>query len=495
MNRTNSTLLLLLIPNLRSIVPTRSFQTPFLRRHYTTVVSQTSLQSSSKLTTMSTTTKPKICVAGGGNAAHALAALLPHQGYETSLFAPFQDQAQQIIEGMASQDGYMLADFASHNVPSGRIQGRLSKVSKDAKDVIPGTDVIILPLPSFAYPSMLHDIKPYLQPNQILCVTPGQGGFDWFAKQILGDELLSKIVICGIMPMPFNCRIEEFGKLVKVQELKRNYSIGVLPQTAFSRCQDLLQDILHAKSVEPAGSGTMLECTLWPINAIIHPARLYTLLNDWKPGDTLETNPLFYEDFTKDAADMMDAINQDLIKLGKGLQAAGIPVGTIPHIFEWLAVHVYDEPKDSNLQQFFRTNHAYKGFRCPLIGDDSKGYVPDFTNRYFSEGKMREVLAKKRERENSVQTTSTHSLIDSFFPLLASYIDISLGLCGYRGLAEIVGVETPTFDRIISWAQGYMEKEYLVGTSLNGKDLGETNAPQRFGIRTIQDLKDLYGSA
>lgn len=466
MSRTNSTLLLLLIPNLRSIVPTQSFQTPFfVRRHYsTTTVSRTSLKvsasprlSNNTIATMSPLTKPKICVAGGGNAAHALAALLPHQGYETSLFAPFQDQAQQITEGMASQDGYMMADFASHNVPSGRIQGRLSKISKDAKDVIPEADVILLPLPSFAYPSMLHDIKPYLQPNQILCVTPGQGGFDWFAKQILGDELLSKIVICGIMPMPFNCRIDEFGKLVKVQELKRNYSIGVLPQTAFSRCQDLLQHILHAKSVEPAGSGTMLECTLWPINAIIHPARLYTLLNDWKPGDRLETNPLFYEDFTKDAADMMDAINQDLVQLGKGLQAAGIPIGTIPHIFDWLAVHVYDEPKDSNLQQFFRTNHAYKGFRCPLVGDDSKGYVPDFTNRYFSE-------------------------------------DISLGLCGYRGLAEIVGVETPTFDRIISWAQGYMGKEYLVGTSLNGKDLGETNAPQRFGIHTIQDLKDLYGS-
>jgi len=414
-----------------------------------------------------TTTKSlKICIAGGGNAAHALAALLPSQGYETTMFAPFQDQAQQIAEGMASQDGYMIADFASHNnIPkySGRIQGRLTKISKDAADVIPDADVIFMPLPSFAYPSMLESIQPHLRPNQILCVTPGQGGFDWFAKQILGDELLSKIVICGLMPMPFNCRIETFGKCVKVQELKRNYSIGVLPSSAFDRCKDLLTDTLHAKSVEPAGGGTMLECTMWPINAIIHPARLYTLLNDWKPGDVLKDNPLFYEDFTPEAADMMDQLNRDLMAVGKGLSAAGIPVGEVPHIFDWLAVHVYDEPKDSNLQQFFTTNHAYKGFRCPLIesSDDTKGgYVPDFTNRYFTE-------------------------------------DISLGLCGYKGLAEIVGVETPTFDLIISWAQGYMGKELLVeGGSLKGaKDLGETNAPQRFGIHTVEDLKQLYGDS
>lgn len=405
-----------------------------------------------------TATKPKICIAGGGNAAHALAALLPSQGYETTLFAPFKDQAQRITDGMASQDGYMIADFASHNdVFKGPIQGKLTKVSKDAADVIPDADVIFMPLPSFAYPTMLESIKPYLQPNQILCVTPGQGGFDWFAKEILGDELLSKIVICGLMPMPFNCRIETFGKHVKVQEIKRHYSIGVLPHSAFDRCKGLLQDTLQAKSVEPAGGGTMLECTMWPINAIIHPARLYTILKDWKEGDVLKSNPLFYEDLTEEAADMMDKINNDLVVVGKGLQAAGIPVGTIPHIFDWLAVHVYDEPKDSNLQQFFTTNDAYKGFRCPLVGDDSKGYIPDFNNRYFTE-------------------------------------DISLGLCGYKGLAEIVGVETPIFDLIITWAQGYMGKELLVGNSLKGKDLGETNAPQRFGIHTVEDLKQLYGS-
>ena len=140
------------------------------------------------------------------------------------MFCPFRDQAEQIREGIAEQDGYMIANFASHNTPLGIVKGKPTVVSKDAKDVISDADVIIMPLPSFAYPSTIEGIKPYLKEGQII-VTPGQGGFDWFAKDILGEELLNKITICGIMPMPFNCRIETFGKLVNVQELKKKYSM------------------------------------------------------------------------------------------------------------------------------------------------------------------------------------------------------------------------------------------------------------------------------
>merc|ERR1712032_610777 len=142
---------------------------------------------------------------------------------------------------------------------------------------------------------------------------------------------------------------------------------------------------------------------------VIHPARLVTLLSTWKKGDVLDDNPLFYEDMTEDAASMMDNINTDLIAIGKALTKQGVPAN-IPHIFDWLAVHVYKEPADSNLKTFFSTNDGYKGFRCPLVPaggpGDNKGYVPDFSNRYFTE-------------------------------------DINLGLCGYKGLAEIAQVSTP----------------------------------------------------
>jgi opine dehydrogenase len=62
----------------------------------------------------------------------------------------------------------------------------------------------------------------------------------------------------------------------------------------------------------------------------------------------------------------------------------------------------------------------------------------------------------------------------------------------YKGLADIAEVDTPKIDSIIEYCQKYMGKEYVVNGKLVGKDVGETSAPQKFGIRTIDDLKKLY---
>jgi len=405
-----------------------------------------------------------ICIIGGGNAAHALAALLPFRGYETTMWCPFQDEAERINVGLAEQDGYMIADFSSHNTPSGIIKGKPLLVSKNPQDVVPDADVLIMPLPSFVYPSTLKDIKPHLRAGQILCVTPGQGAFDWYAQDILGTELMNEIIIIGLMPMPFNLRIETFGKLVHVQMLKQKYSIGVLPRTAYSNAKALIEGMFDG-SVQPAGNGSFLEVTMFPINAVIHPARLYTLLSSWKEGDILRENPLFYEEYGTEAAQCMNDVNEDLIQIGKRLTEKGVPV-EIPNIFDWLACYVYDEPKDSTIQRFFETSSGYKGFRCPLIpaaaaacdsGDteQGKGFVPDFTNRYFTE-------------------------------------DIPNGLCVYKGLADIACVQTPTIDKILVFFQTHMQKEFVVNGKLEGKDVDTTSAPQRFGLTTISDLKMIY---
>jgi hypothetical protein len=120
-----------------------------------------------------------------------------------------------------------MANFASHNEPSGAEKGTPSVISKaDATDVVPGSK--ILSLPSFAYPMILKGLKDHLHEGQTICVTPGQGSFDWFARNILGEDLVSEITILWVScQMPFHCRIEEFGKIANVQELKKKYCIGV----------------------------------------------------------------------------------------------------------------------------------------------------------------------------------------------------------------------------------------------------------------------------
>ena len=385
---------------------------------------------------------PTVCVIGGGNAAHTLAALLPYRGITTRVLAPYGDEAARMQAGV-KQQGYMEAEFASHNHVAGLVTGVPEIISADAAEVIPGCDVLLLPLPSFAYQNVLETIKPHLKPGMAIGVTPGQGGFDWVAREVLGN-LVDELILFAIIPMPFNCRISDYGKRVEVQEFKHNYRVGVLPTSATDSIIALNEKLFgHTE-----GCGHFLSATLYPVNAILHPSRLYTLCQDWQPGQALPENPLFYETMTEQAAAMMNALNAELSTIADALSdsISGIQV---PHIYDFLARYVYEDDSP-DLATFFRTNPAYKGFRCPFKEVEG-GWQPDFENRYFTE-------------------------------------DIPLGLCVYKGVADIVGVATPTMDKVITWAQKYMGKEYVVDGKLTGKDLPETNAPQRFGITELAQL-------
>ena len=397
-------------------------------------------------TTMHLKDNLRVCVIGGGNAAHALAALLPSRGIFTNVLASHGDEAERMARGVAEQ-GHIVAEFAAHNDPSGTVTGTPEKISAKAAEVVPDSNVLILPLPSFAYPGVLKQLKPHLRKGMYIGVTPGQGGFDWVAGEILGD-LVNDLVLFSILPMPFNCRITDYGKRVEVQELKKRYRVGVLPASATDSVIALNEKLFGATE----SCGRFLSSTLYPVNAILHSSRLYTLCKDWQPGKTLPDNPLFYEQMTDEAGELMDALNQELLAIADALTSQGMDDIHVPHIYDFLTRYVYDDDSP-DLATFFRTNPGYRGFRCPFKKViHGNGWEPDFSNRYFTE-------------------------------------DIPLGLCIYKGVADIAAVNTPLIDSVIGWAQGHMGKEYILNGSLSGRDVTETNAPQRFGIHSIEQLK------
>ena len=390
----------------------------------------------------------QVCIVGGGNAAHALAALLPSRGIRTVWYAPYGEEAETINLELAKHH-VMSATFAPHNTPSGLVQGRPEIVSANAKDVIPTSDVLLFLVPSFAYAPILFQIKDHIQKGTLIAVTPGQGGFDWLAQEILGPALSSEIILCAIMPMPFNCRITEFGHSVAVQTFKKHYWVGVVPEAKKEYALAVTR-ILFGGDVNFAGH--FIHCTLYPINAIIHPQRLYRFCKDWTAGELpFDENPLFYESMDDESVMYMDVVNKELLEVCHGLTAQGMPVN-VPHIFDFLR-SVYPEVNASSLVEIFTLNDAYKGFRfpCKKVQFEGEGWIPDFENRYFTE-------------------------------------DIPFGLCVYKGIADIVDVPTPMMDEVLGWAQTHMGKEYIVSGKLQGKDVGETTAPQRFGMYTVADL-------
>ena len=122
------------------------------------------------------------------------------------------------------------------------------------------------------------------------------------------------------------------------------------------------------------------------------------------------------------------------------------------HIYNWyMRCYPQDISDKTNLYTAIQTNAAYQGLKHPVKKTEDGKFLPDFSHRYMTE-------------------------------------DIPFGLVVIRGIAEIMGIETPNIDKVLTWSQQQMGKEYLVDKKLQGKDISSSRAPQSYGFTTIESI-------
>ena len=118
-------------------------------------------------------------------------------------------------------------------------------------------------------------------------------------------------------------------------------------------------------------------------------------------------------------------------------------------------MHCYpqDISDKTNLYTAIQTNAAYQGLKLPVKTTEDGKFVPDFTYPYMTE-------------------------------------DIPYGLAVIRGIAEISGLETPNIDKVLTWCQEKMGKEYLMN-SRQGCHLMQSASKMRIhhsGIHLVKAL-------
>ena len=388
-----------------------------------------------------------IVVCGAGNAAHVCVGEFSSNGFTVDVFAPFQNESERWNAAIAKTGGDLIVD----NPDGSQTIGRPRYISKKPAEIIPGADIIVLPLPEFSLEPVLTAIKDYLRPGTIIMATPG-GVVEWIARKTLGP-IFDKICLAIVQPMPYNCRIKEFGRRVNLIGKKREYSIACYPRNRIDEVGKYVTEMWNGTSITKRKY--FLSLTLNNANSIIHPQRLYGLLHDYKEGDTLSENPLFYEDMDEYSANLIQQCDRELqnaictIEEKGGLD--GLSAEFPPHS-ERIKKTYHDTITDmSTYRSCFATNAAYKGLRCPFLQQNDGTFLPDFTSRYFTE-------------------------------------DIPGGSCMMKGIHELCGLETPTIDTIVTFFQKFLGKEYIVNGALNGKHAAETKAPQNFGLTTLHRL-------
>merc|ERR1711988_2044931 len=254
-----------------------------------------------------------VCICGAGNAAHVFIPYYANLGYTVTVFADFKDEADRLKAGVDANGGIEIYDRCDpSNVRS--YKGTPSIVSKNAADAIPQADYVIVALPSFAIKNVLTNIKAHLKQGATVYIMPGQGGVDYIAKEVVGDLCREgKITVAGILPMPFNCRISDWGKRVQLAALKYSYDLAAIPAKDAGKAAKALSGLLAGRPVNPIGN--YVGIALHASNPNIHPGRLYGLFKDYTQGKIYPENPLFYETWDDDSSKWCQLISDERLKI------------------------------------------------------------------------------------------------------------------------------------------------------------------------------------
>jgi hypothetical protein len=308
--------------------------------------------------------------------------------------------------------------------------------------------MIFMALPAFAHRDVLGSIMPFIEQDMFIGALPARGGFDWECREILKGQW-ERVSIFGLQTLPWACRIERFGSAVTILGTKRDVDVAVWPPHQVGQLAELLSDLLQLQ-VNPISN--FISLTLANPGQIIHPGIMYGLFHQWD-GTPYTEAPLFYQNVGVETAGLLSKLSDEIQEIRQALEIrfTDLDLSAVTPLDEWLR-HAYehDVSDASSVQSCFRTNRAYANLRAPMRTVQG-GLAPDYQARYLVE-------------------------------------DVPYGLLVTRGVATLAGVETPLIDRVITWSQECMGKKYLMGDKLCGRDLGETRAPQRYGIKNIEQM-------
>lgn len=258
----------------------------------------------------------------------------------------------------------------------------------------------------------------------------------------------------GTQLIPWTCGTKEYGKTGLVFGAKRLLRIATEDGKDSHDVKSHLKAILKMPFLTDTD---FIACCLWPNNPSLHPPILIGLFEDWDgktPYDP-EKLPLYiYKDLRTKSAEFIVALDKELCALVKELSKK--------------------HPENANL----RLDYSMK--TCIM-----ENYKEQVLNAWDTVSCVSSCVAFGKHKipytqvEGGVVPTLKHKFFET---------DLTHGLTTWKDMAAMVGMKTPTIDRIIYWNQRLNNKEYLLpdGT-LNGKDIDECVIPSRIGV-TLETL-------
>ena len=397
--------------------------------------------------------KPTVLICGGGNGAHVMTGIASSQNVTVRVMSIYSDEAERWQKIISNNDMQIVVQDL--DTVKKTIRSRPTLITNDPQLAVPGANIIIITVPAFSHESYLKAIVPYLQNDTIIVGLPSQMGFEFQCADIFQEKFQSCALVSA-ESLPWACRIDEFGKKAIILGIKNSLACSVINFTnrttkdIISCVQDLLGQFTTLYQLSSYMAVNLMA------KAYVHPPIMFARWKDYD-GIPLREKPAFYQGLDSVGAELLSRMSDEIFQTAHAIEKVkpDADMNKVTPLFKnFLKFYDGQIVDKTNLLSAFQTNKAYQGLVHPMKSTENNGFIPDFNHRYLRE-------------------------------------DVPFGLCVFRGIAEIVGMPTPAMDEMILWYQNLMGKEYLINGRLQGKDVIETRAPQRYGLRTLEQLFNL----
>jgi NAD/NADP octopine/nopaline dehydrogenase, alpha-helical domain len=385
-----------------------------------------------------------LAICGGGNGGHALA-VVASQNFDGDIdwLVGSEEKADLLRRGM-SADG-----LHSTGVIRGNAH-RLRTISADPAQVIPNADIVMIVVPAFVHAMVLRRIAPHVSQATTVGCLPTRGGFEFEATRLIPRYGGTCQRIFGLQTLPWSTRVVTPGRVVNIGAAKAEVVLAALPAGDGAGIAARLSEIIGTQVVPAEG---FLNLTLGNPGQFIHPGLMYGHFRSWR-GEEYEQDgiPMFYADATDEIGEVVEGLSDDAIEVRSG---NAVNLQEVIPVHEWLRSSYGHVTGDTNTVATCLRTGPIRARKAPMNEVRPGRFAPNFGYRYLSE-------------------------------------DVPYGLVITRALADIANVRTPTIDEVVRWAQSAMQKIYLVGEELEGRDVRDLPIPQHYGVSALSDLIEWY---
>lgn len=295
-----------------------------------------------------------VCIYGGGNIAHSLAAVISVKQPVTVVTRHpdiWVDRLSFVQGGLMHNGGYDVT------------------ATSDAS-VVSGADIVFIALPQFAIDEAIATLLPNLRSGTEVVFVPAPARTAEYVKRI-ADNGCS---VVGFQRVPFISRICEYGKSVSISYPRQVNKLVVSKREMRGEWVVLVQEWFGSKAEYLS---SFLSFTFSNSNPLLHPARLVELL---KGGDCgkYDRCPLFYAEWTDASSELYIKADEEMFNVFRAY-APECAMSDYESAFDH-----YEVSSSQALTQKIRTISSLKNILAPWVHIGDK-WEPDYKSRYFTE--------------------------------------------------------------------------------------------------------------